>query len=151
MKKVIYIICLILVVLILLLNILSITNSSLFGFRLFKVMTGSMEPTISTGSLILVKEEKEYKVKDIVTYKNDNEYVTHRIVKIENDEITTKGDNNNTEDKAFSKDKIIGKMIYELKIYGFILYLIKNPITWVLAISIYVIVMLLKKNNKERS
>ena len=114
-------------------------------------MTGSMEPTISTGSLILVKEEKEYKVKDIVTYKNDNEYVTHRIVKIENDEITTKGDNNNTEDKAFSKDKIIGKMIYELKIYGFILYLIKNPITWVLAISIYVIVMLLKKNNKERS
>ncbi len=149
MKKALYIIFILIIVSIIFLNVLSITNSSLFGYRLFKVVTGSMEPTIKVNSLILIKEQKDYKVNDIVTFKSDNSYVTHRIVSIEDDKVVTKGDNNNTEDKTISKNDIVGKLVRELKIYGFIMYLLSNPITWALIISVFLI-MLSISGNKER-
>jgi len=149
MKKALYIIFILIIVSIIFLNILSITNSSLFGYRLFKVMTGSMEPTINVNSLILIKEQKSYKVNDIITFKSKNSYVTHRIVSIEEDKVITKGDNNNTEDKPISKKDIVGKLVRELKVYGFIMYLLSNPITWALIISIFLISLSIN-GNKER-
>jgi len=149
MKKALYIIFILIIVSIIFLNILSITNSSLFGYRLFKVMTGSMEPTINVNSLILIKEQKSYKVNDIITFKSKNSYVTHRIVSIEEDKVITKGDNNNTEDKPINKKDIVGKLVRELKVYGFIMYLLSNPITWALIISIFLISLSIN-GNKER-
>ncbi|MBR3697841.1 MAG: hypothetical protein IKM97_06300 [Clostridia bacterium] len=47
------------------------------------VVTGSMEPSINIKEMIVIKEQKDYKIGDIVTYKdNNNNFVTHRIVNI---------------------------------------------------------------------
>lgn len=83
----------------------------LFGYRLFEVQTGSMEPTIMTGDTILTKEYKDtsdIQIGDIVVFKNDQiwinvgkpelkgNYIVHRVVYIDRTEgyIITLGDNN---------------------------------------------------------
>lgn len=84
------------------------------GYSIFCVATGSMEPTISQNDIIIVKKSDDYKVDDIITFVKGKDYITHRIVSINEETVTTKGDANNAVDVAISKDKIIGKVV---KIY----------------------------------
>lgn len=79
---------------------------------IYKVETGSMEDGIHAGDYILIVNQKTYHKGDIVTFKKDDYFVTHRIVKIEGDKVTTKGDANNTIDDAISMDDIVGKVIF---------------------------------------
>ena len=60
-----------------------------------------------------LKNEKDiFNEQDIIVFKQDDNIITHRIVKIDsNGEITTKGDANNTEDEPITEDKIIGKVV----------------------------------------
>ena len=86
------------------------------------VQTGSMEPAIPTGSLILIQNTKNYKVGDIVTYLDKrNIAVTHRIVAVNGDMITTQGDANNAKDRPFEADQIIGKVQFTIPSIGRIL------------------------------
>lgn len=79
----------------------------IIGIKPFIVLTGSMEPVINAGDLVIVKEvkENELKINDIIAFRYTKEDVVliHRIVGIEENEgktlFRTKGDNNETEDK----------------------------------------------------
>ena len=154
MKKVIYIAFTILTLVIVLLSIFSYTHTSLFGFRVYKVMTGSMEPNIHISDIILVKENDNYKESDIVTYKDSsNEYVTHRIVSVSDDIIVTKGDANNAEDSPIKEKDIIGKVIFKVSMSGFIVYLFNKPIIWILIfiIGILIIFVIPDREGNENS
>ena len=99
----IFIIFLILIVIIFAkLKMLNDNNNyfELFGYSIFNVATGSMEPTISQNDVILVKKQDNYKLNDIITFKKDKDFITHRIIKINDTYITTKGDANNAIDVA---------------------------------------------------
>ena len=48
-----FILCLILIFFILL-NIFSMNNKSLFGFRIYRVISGSMQPALQIGDVIVV-------------------------------------------------------------------------------------------------
>lgn len=93
------------------LQILNKDYTNFFGYTVFEVSTGSMAKTLNIYDVILVKITKEVEQGDIITYKYDGELITHRIMKIDGDKLITKGDANNTEDKAITKDDIIGKVI----------------------------------------
>ena len=93
----------------------------IFGYYFFNVLTGSMQPTLKVGDNVIVKKQNEYKVGDIISYKMNDIYVTHRIVKIEGDMITTKGDANDVEDPPFNKSKILGKYVFKSIILNFII------------------------------
>ena len=82
-----------------------------FGYSLFSVATGSMEPVIKQNDIIIVHKDDNYKLKDIVTFKSDKAYVTHRIVSKRGNTIVTKGDANNTKDVAIETSDIIGKVV----------------------------------------
>ena len=86
-----------------------------FGYSIFSVATGSMEPVIKQNDVILVKKQDKYKTDDIITFKSDNAYVTHRIINIIGDSIVTKGDANNAKDVAITQNDIVGKVV---KIYS---------------------------------
>ena len=97
---------------------------NLFGYKVFAIVSGSMEPTINIGDVIIVQEVKkeDLKVGDIITFKesdNTQATVTHRIVNItERNEETmyeTRGDHNNTNDEKLVKYQDI-EGIYKLKI-----------------------------------
>lgn len=151
MKKAIYYSIVIIIIFIILINIFSSFNISLFGVRIFKVASGSMQPAIKVNDIVVVSKKSFYNKGDIITFKNDsNEYVTHRIVDIENDLYKTKGDFNNASDKPISKESIVGKVIYKSRVVTFINRLISNIIFW-LVISIVGIIYLFipkKSNNK---
>lgn len=85
--------------------------ANFFGYTVFEVSTGSMAKTINVYDVILVKITEDVNENDIVTYKNEDELITHRIMEINGDKIITKGDANNTEDREITKDAIIGKVI----------------------------------------
>ncbi|GAA0591576.1 signal peptidase I [Virgibacillus siamensis] len=79
---------------------------SFFGYQFKTVLSGSMEPTFQTGSLIAVEPVKEpanLKKGDVITYRIDKATtVTHRIVKVNGTDsqpkYVTKGDNNDSHD-----------------------------------------------------
>lgn len=73
---------------------------SLFGYQIKIVLSGSMEPGIDTGSVILVRAVDEpgvYQVGDVVTFQTyEGPLVTHRIHEVIDggQSYITKGDNN---------------------------------------------------------
>lgn len=86
---------------------------NIFGYTAFKVVSGSMSNTINVGDIVIVKikdEQEQFFENDIIVFKQDNYIITHRIISIEQNKITTKGDANNTEDKTINKEQIIGKV-----------------------------------------
>lgn len=127
-----------------------------FGYSLFRVMTGSMEPTIPTNSLIVVKrvETQELAVGDVITfYSRDpsllGEPNTHRIIRFEEDEgrqlIITKGDANNIEDRFPTRaEDLIGKVVFSSLFLGRLVKLISNPLVFIPLILIPLVVMLLR-------
>lgn len=94
-----------------------------FGYKLFVVQSGSMEPAIRAKSLVLVKKFDNYKIGDVITYKDGGERgetITHRIVKIKNRGFVTKGDANNVSDERLvSPDRIVGKVVLAIPFLGY--------------------------------
>ncbi|MCM3090499.1 MULTISPECIES: signal peptidase I SipW [unclassified Cytobacillus] len=79
-----------------------------FGYQLKTVLSGSMEPTFQTGSVIAVKplsseESKALKKNDVITFQaSEEKLITHRVIGVSSsgDHVMyeTKGDNNKTAD-----------------------------------------------------
>ena len=62
-------------------------SPSIFGYHIFRVTTGSMEPTLAVGDIILVKEvsAEDIHKDDIITYKGNkgdlaDKMITHMVV-----------------------------------------------------------------------
>lgn len=98
---------------------------SIFGYRIFYISTGSMEPTIPTGSLIVVKKEKQpYSIGDVITFYSKERAIygypnTHRViaVQVEGGEpiYMTKGDANlSADEQLVNSTDIIGRMVLQL-------------------------------------
>lgn len=102
------------VIFMILLNIFSINNKSFFGFRVYRVISGSMQPTLQIGDIIIIRKEKEYHINDIITYDTGLTTVTHRIKSIDNNDVVTKGDANDVNDDVFNVDKIVGKYFFRI-------------------------------------
>lgn len=108
----------------------------IIGIKPFIVLTGSMEPIIKAGDLVIVEEvnENELKIDDIIAFRYTKEDVVliHRIVGIEEYEgktlFITKGDNNQTEDKLNIKyQNIEGIYSFRLSKIGAIAMFIRTP------------------------
>ena len=90
--------------------------ASVFGFSIFKIETGSMSGTMEIGDYIIIKLTNDVNKDDIITYKSENNnFITHRIIEKNNNEIITKGDYNNTEDSPISVNNVIGKVVFVFK------------------------------------
>ena len=94
------------------LNVQNKEYVDLFGYSLFSTETGSMSPTIEKGDIVIVKIGEQVQENDIITYKKNNSFITHRIIEIDGDSIIAKGDNNNTIDESITKDAILGKVCF---------------------------------------
>lgn len=83
----------------------------IFNHSYLEVLSGSMNPTIKKGNVIIIKKSNNYEIGDIVTYRYKSSFITHEIIKKNNDEIITKGTANKTEDNAINKSDIVGKVV----------------------------------------
>ena len=114
---------------------------SVFGFSVLQVTSGSMEPEIPAGGIVVVRKAKpeSLKVGDVISfYSNDvdisGKVNTHRIFEIKQSEsgekiFRTKGDANEYADTAavFEID-LVGKMILNLgSVGGSVFDVLRNP------------------------
>lgn len=125
--------------------------ASIGGYSVLEVVSGSMEPTIHVGDLIIIDTSvKDYKENDIVTfYDVKGSFVTHRIISIDKDEMITKGDNNNTEDEPIATKNIIGKYVFKLTGMGQILASFRNPMVLILILVIGILVCVVMSLDKD--
>lgn len=98
---------------------------SIFGYSVFHVASGSMEPAIPVGTLIICQRTDidDIKQRDIITFLSLESYmlnkpVTHRVVGIENvngeTALRTRGDANNSEDGYYVTDEnLVGRVVYQ--------------------------------------
>lgn len=105
-----------------------------FGYGLANVLSGSMEPTFSKGTLLFVKDTKNVKEGDIVVYQSEQELIVHRIIAIKDKKVITQGDANNVADQPFDKTQIKGKVIAWIPILGSIAAILKTPIAMIIII-----------------
>lgn len=128
----------------------------LFGFRLFglqgfAVLSGSMEPTYHTGSVIYVKTVDASSLEEgtVITYRlSGSTIATHRIIEVVEENGTrlyrTKGDANEFADGSLvDPARIIGTPIISIPFLGFLLTYIQNPPGMYVAISIGAALLLL--------
>jgi signal peptidase len=124
------------------------------GYSVFRVMTGSMEPTLKINTLIVVKRTdiSEIKMGDIITlYSEDpalkGQINTHRVVRAETEDgekvLYTRGDANLIDDKYPTRQKdLIGRMVFSSFLLGTIVRLAANPVVFIPVIIVPLVVML---------
>lgn len=108
---------------------------SVLGLKMLTVLTGSMEPNIQTGDLIIVKTipTEQLKVNDVITFRSSNNTpVTHRIIDLVNQDgrvlFQTKGDANNIVDEELvQSEQVIGSMAIRIPKVGYLANFIKSP------------------------
>ena len=101
------------------------TVSGYFRYYAIAVASGSMEPKISKGDVVIVdKKYSGINVGDVLAYKYDGKVIVHRIYRIVNNDneyyVYTKGDANNDYDKyKITNDMFVGVVKFKIPIIGY--------------------------------
>ncbi len=120
------------------------------NYKLLTVLSGSMEPAIRTGSIVIVKSVGDYKIGDVITFGEISKTKTptsHRIfdIKVVSGEpvYITKGDANNGPDqKEIQKKNIVGKVFLDIPYVGYAVNAAKNPFGFMLIIIVPAVVII---------
>lgn len=101
---------------------------NIFGFKPVVIMTGSMEPTVKTNSIVIVKRTDDIKEDDMILFdEGHGNFVLHRYNRTDEKtgKIITKGDANSTEDfSLLDQDKVFGKAVVVMNFVAPIVHMI---------------------------
>lgn len=130
---------------------------SFFNYRIFTVVTGSMEPKYNIGDILIAKETKpsEIKVGDAISYlARSNEIkghvVTHEVVDITKDEngkylFHSKGLVNLIEDPVVHEEQLYGVVVYKTKLLSFVKKIVSTDIGMILFIVIPILYIIISE------
>lgn len=130
----------VLIAILLIISVLPITGN----YKLMIVQSGSMEPAIKMGGIVMVKPADDYKIGDVISFgevTRTKSPTTHRIYDIRVADgkpyYITKGDANEEPDqKEISKGEIIGKVLFSIPYVGYAVDFVKKPIGFALIILV---------------
>ncbi len=126
-------------------------KTDVFGYRIYLIMSGSMEPEINVKDAVITKETDDLQKGDIIAFQTGNTVTVHRIANVitkENHNLyQTKGDNNNVEDaNLVAQSQVRGKYVGKISGVGNIVMFLKQNIIFVLlAIGILIIVIFVRR------
>ena len=128
----------------------------LLGYGNAAVVSGSMEPAIVVGDMIIIHRQSDYEVGDIVTYRGTHTSVTHRITEKTAGGYITKGDANNADDVEIERSLIIGKVVKIVPNAGDVFFFLQSPlgtlivfVVFILLIGLLFLIERLKKKPNE--
>lgn len=98
------------------------------------VLTGSMEPVIMPGDMILIRHKASYDVGDIVTFRGNHYPITHRVIYKEDGEYVTQGEANNVQDDKIDHSDIFGKVFIIVPKLGYFVEFLQKPFGMLIAI-----------------
>lgn len=115
------------------------------GVEAYTILSGSMEPTLYTGDLVLVStKETEIQRDDMIAFRMGENIVVHRVIDVrEGEQYVTKGDANQQADlDLVEKDQVIGKVWIVLRILkGIWLFFSSGARFWAIAILVVLNIM----------
>lgn len=161
-KKILKIIAYVLVSLLVIVNVAILgmkiagKQPSILGYHVYYIASGSMEPTIKTGEVIVGKEVdiENLEIGDIVTFNGtkgqlNGKVVTHRIVDIYVEDnqtyVVTKGDAIGDEDDPILATDIISVMKFKIPLAGLLIRLISNKFGFFFIILIPLCIIFVKQ------
>ena len=135
-----FITLLVLVALLLLVSLVPITGN----IEIKIVKSGSMEPSIPVGSVVVVMPRESYAVGEVVTFGRDTAReipTTHRIIgeRVERGQTyyQTKGDANEEQDpREIAASEVIGKVLLHVPYMGYVLDFARQPLGFALLIGL---------------
>lgn len=128
---------------------------TVFGYTIFRITTGSMEPELKIGDIILdkiVDDETEIAVGDIVTFEGGSQFqdklVTHKVIKApytdENGNLMlqTHGVANEIDDTPISINQVRAKMICKIPYIDALYNLFLSPSGLLIMILLIILVFI---------
>jgi signal peptidase len=113
------------------------------------IMSGSMEPAIPVGSIVVVKKvnPEDVKVGDVIAFEMGESRTMHRVVEkvFENGSFhfRTKGDANEDSDPWIVKpEDVSGALMLTIPYYGYLLYFAGTPMGFALFILVPAIILI---------
>lgn len=155
-----YIILNILIVLFVINLILSFEEEThILGIYMFNIVSESMEPTLDINDVVIVQRcaPSELKEGDIITYKQEDRTISHRILDItkekETIKIKTKGDNNEIPDPyEVEVGQVYGKVLFHIKKIGKLISYIQNVRGFInIAIFAIIVFIMVSLRDKQRN
>jgi signal peptidase len=130
---------------------------SLWGDTRYEpVYTGSMEPAIPVGGVVVIKtvDPESLREGDIICFKiSGPTTITHRIINITEEGFITKGDANEDPDQGIVKrENIVGKALFTIPYLGYLSHFVRTPLGFILLIVIpasLIIIMEIRNIMKE--
>lgn len=103
----------------------------LFRFSQAVVMSGSMEPELSVGDMVLIRREEEYHAGEIITFSDGGSPTTHRILEETPEGFVTKGDANNVPDGGIVHPGMVyGRVALIIPKLGSAALFLRTPAGW---------------------
>ena len=121
-----------------------------FGWRTEVVISGSMEPAIQTGSIVIVRPIVPDTIRkgDIIMYSSLDmkSLTTHRVVTVEYEptlKFITRGDaNNNSDIIPIAPGQIVGIVAFTIPYLGLLTQFIKTPLGFTLFFLIPAVILI---------
>lgn len=116
------------------------------GIRPYITISGSMEPSIRTGSVCFVNTKAEYdeiQEGDVIAFETSTgKKVTHRVISISEKGMETKGDANAVSDGiSTTPENFFGKTVFSVPYIGYILIHLRQPKNIAIVIVILLAIM----------
>lgn len=131
-----------------------------FGLRISSIYTNSMYPTVRPGSEVVSTQQQEFKLGDIISYKEVNylthietgRIITHRIIAAGNGGFITQGDSNSHPDPVVvGNEYILGRVRSVIPYLGYLYLILKTPPGFVFFIVIPTLLLIKNEVNYLRS
>lgn len=98
------------------------------GYAPLAVVSGSMEPAISVGDLVVVHREGAYQAGDVIAFQDGGALTTHRIVAEGPEGFVTKGDANNAQDaRPVAAEQVAGRVVLAIPFAGSAALFLRTP------------------------
>lgn len=118
-------------------------NIKVFGYSIYTIVSESMKPEYDIGDMIFVKnvDKQDIKLNDDIVYMGnidsyDGKIITHRVIRIDNNQIVTKGINNPIEDPPIKYDQVYGKVAFKLCILSTFSKLMNNNLMFYIIVFV---------------
>jgi len=125
------------------------------GYYSSVIMSGSMEPAVPVGSIVVTQKIDVDNVKagDIIVFQRSDSKTLHRVIDkiVENDSyyFKTKGDANEDPDPwTVQPDQVHGALLLTIPYYGYLIYFAGTPIGFVLMVIIPAILLIANEIRK---
>jgi signal peptidase I len=120
------------------------TRIDILGYEVKVVQSGSMEPAIMTGSIVVIANTANYATGDVITLNaasRERVPITHRIVGIEGagarTQYVTKGDANENNDSAtVPAHRVIGEVVATIPYVGYLIDFARQPLGFALLVGV---------------